>query len=381
MTKIKANWFGVIKTLGWLVVTSLLGACGYVPTNGFNGVVVAGGPVLGASVQMFPITPQGTLGTSLCSATTDSNGIFACAKTTGLAGPLMVTATGGNYTDLVSNRFVSLGTQSLSAIIQTVTTGAQSIAVTSLTDLSTSWAQQLLGQNAVVATAVTLSDSNLKLALGWPTQTRLEEITPTAIVPGMQTDFSNADANGHYALLAALSQLASTSGLNSAQLEAALAADFSDGIFDGKDSKGAPVNEGTVAGFSSLTSALTTYLASDINPGFTSTNLPAFTAMVSAPPIPLEPYNVLTPTFGTSVVISWNSAIGATSYLVNISTDPQCSTPGTLSYTPTTTSVALDPSLLIHGSTYYVCMLAQQGSQLEEPTNSAGGTNFSFVYP
>jgi LVIVD repeat len=220
------------------------------------GPTVAGlvykGPEGGATVNVYPVQSDGSNGISLGTTTTDGSGIFSVTLNSTPSGAIRITATGGTYTSESDGSAVT-GTSSISALVDSASSGVSGIVITPVSEFINSYATGLMkagtaaSESDAHASATSLLDNFYSFTLG----TMPETLTPK---------FAKADITGSpdaFKLGFIISTLALEGHtLNPASpddLIAGLSADISDGIWDGL-ADGVPIPFATAK--SSLSSAI-----------------------------------------------------------------------------------------------------------------------------
>ena len=219
-------------------------AGGSTPTNFVvTGPVLAGsvykGASAGSTVTAYEVNADGSSGTAIGSSTTDSNGNFSVALTALPPGALRLTASGGSYSSEFDASTVT-GTSPISALIDTVTGSMSGIEITPASEFVNSYAAGLLSSKAV-SSEVTAHAQASKLIGGYI------GLSSTAVIESLAPVFDMADitANPDAFTLGLYIGALATEGhvavpASPDDLIAALSADISDGVFDGKQA-GTPV--------------------------------------------------------------------------------------------------------------------------------------------
>lgn len=271
--------FARIRILGAVLVTlQLAAACG-----GGGDTVVAGvgsggtgflagavtkGPVGGTTVIAYGIA-AGQAGAQVGSATTDANGKFSMSIGS-YTGPVMLQASGGNYTDEASGTTMSMAQGDvMSVAIPTVAAGATTsgIQVTPVTAMAQAIAKQMPGgmTDANIAAANTAMGSYFSV-------TDIVHVQPmNPLVSGSGAGASQ-DSQNYGMTLAAMSKYAQTQGMStSSAMVTALMNDAADGVMDGKAGS-VPVPMGGMMGSAMLPPAAgTTGMGVAMNDFMTST--------------------------------------------------------------------------------------------------------------
>lgn len=235
--------FSRIRILGAVLVTlQVAAACG----GGGGDTVVAGvgsggtgfisgavtkGPVGSTTVIAYGIA-NGQAGAQVGSATTDVNGNFSMSIGT-YAGPVMLQATGGTFTDEATGTTMTMAQGDvMSVVIPPVAAGASTsgIQITPLTAMAQAIAKQTAGgmTDANIAAANTAMGSYFAVA----DIVHVQPMNP--LVPGSGASASQ-DAQNYGMTLAAMSKYAQTVGMSySSAMVTAFMNDAADGIMDGK---------------------------------------------------------------------------------------------------------------------------------------------------
>ncbi|HUJ18005.1 MAG TPA: hypothetical protein VL197_08425, partial [Nitrospirota bacterium] len=387
----KKQAFVIIGTLLSLTLLSCGGGggggVGFISGGGGNSSAtvitghVADGFVAGATVTAYQVNANGTQGAQIGSPVqTDQSGNYSLNLGT-YTGPVLITSTGGTYIDTVTGTTIDLTNSPL--ILSTIVSNASGTNVTAeinpLTTMSANVALTLVGRGTPVATAADAANTTIQNYFGLPSSilnTALLNLTTVGCMTGANQ--SSADAS---AILAGISQLASTNGVSSLDLVQALIQDVtSDGLFDGLAS-GATLSvlltsgtgtiplstmEGTA--LTGLADAITTFMTSSTSnicgasvdsgviSALSSTNI--FTT-------PAAPTGVTATPKGGSVIISWNTVTSATSYNIYMATSTGVTAtstqlPGYGSILKVTSPYAVSTGLT--GLTYYFVVTAVSGT-------------------
>jgi len=217
---------------GAAVAAAAAGAGGSSILNGF----AAKGPIASGRVLAYILNPDGTKGDMLALGMTGQNGEFNLSFIEEYEGCIYLEVVSGTYTDEATGASVDLqatGT-TLAALISDYDSedGLSGISITPLTTMAAAFAISELAvyggdpsdaaasSNAQVATYFGLDD-----IIGTPPPDLTDEENP---YQGGVNDAAEASL-----IAAGLCQIASDSGVTAVELADALAADFSDGVFDG----------------------------------------------------------------------------------------------------------------------------------------------------
>ncbi len=196
------------------------------------GVVYKGASV-GSTVTAYEVNADGSNGTAIGTATTASDGTFSLTLTALPPGALRLTATGGSYPSELDASTIT-GTSSVSALFDTVTGNLSGISITPASELVSSYTAGLLAAKTVTdePTAHKEAAGLIGGYLGLSKAAVIEVLVPVFD----KTDITaNPDAFALGLYIGALATQGSTVVPGSPDdLIAALSADISDGVFDGK---------------------------------------------------------------------------------------------------------------------------------------------------
>jgi hypothetical protein len=270
--------FSRIRILGAVLVTlQLAAACGGGSDTASAGVGSGGTGFLSGAVTKGPVGSTtviaygiagGQAGAQVGSASTDANGNFSM-PIGNYAGPLMLQANGGTYTDEATGTTMSMAQGDvMSVAIPTVAAGATTsgIQVTPVTAMAQAIAKQMAGgmTDANIAAANTAIGSYFSVT----DIVHVQPMNPLAQGSGAS---ASQDAQNYGMTLAAMSKYAQTQGMSySSAMVTALMNDAADGIMDGKAGS-APVTMGGMMGSMMLPSAAgTTGMAAAMSAFMTS---------------------------------------------------------------------------------------------------------------
>ncbi len=203
-------------------------------SNSMSGSVFMS-PVTGGTVSCFALNPDGSTGSMMASAMTDSSGGFSMTMPSGFSGPVMLVCSGGQYAEEYGGGSVTLGGDALLCGVPSYTGGMMKVAMTPMTTLACQ-----LAQNAGGYTPQNLSNANAAMSaycgLDVMSTMPMNTMQPMGMMMGGQsgTDYG--------LLMGAMSEMASTMGMNSAQLMTMGMDDLSDGDFDGMGMSGQVMN-------------------------------------------------------------------------------------------------------------------------------------------
>jgi hypothetical protein len=241
------------------------------PTAGSVSGAVVKGPVSGAAVAAFAIT-DGTMGGQVGGGTTDSMGTFRISIGD-YAGPLMLQASGGTYTDEATGTVMAMQTGDVMAsAIPSVAAGAATtgIQITPLTSMAHARVHHMAGG----ITAANISAANNAIGAYFSVNDILTTVPMNPTVTGSGAGASQ-DARNYGMANAAMSQYALSLGMpHSSGIVTAMMDDASDGLLDGKMGT-APITMGggmmsgtmmqATAGTAGLAAAMTAFVGSAAN--------------------------------------------------------------------------------------------------------------------
>lgn len=256
-----------------LLAATLLNGCGgnddpapaAAGAGGPGGNTIAGsvvkGPVSGSTVTAYPLNADGTLGAAIGSATTGADGTYALTLTTAPTGAVVLVASLGTYVSESDGSTVTKASDLLAIVPSVPATGVSGLVITPLSDMLVARARALVAAGSSLTAALADAEALVTSTYGIVTPS-LETLAP-------RFDKASLGMPG-YTLGLVLGSLDTCDkllpvGLRGA-LFAALSADFSDGVFDGKKA-GVPVALGagtlaSTAGTSDFLSCVAGYAAS-----------------------------------------------------------------------------------------------------------------------
>jgi len=308
------------------------------------GPVLAGtvfkGPVNGATVTAYAVGTDGSSGATLGSGVTDSSGNFTMNLTAIPSGSVRVTATGGTYVSEEDGSTVT-STSSISGLLDSVPiAGMSGISITAASDFVNSLtvgavkgltpalrlrrAARRTVRSAATPSSLTSAHANSNAALsafyGLSTGLTLE-----TLIPKFDKSDINSDAFKFGLVIGTLTQEGKLDAATSPDdIVAALSADISDGLFDGKVA-GTPVTIGKsatplpfTAGTTDFLNDLSTYISTGIavtSAGIVPSDVSTDTAAISTG-ISLSPYTpaAVGLTAGSSGAIG-TASFGGSQYL------------------------------------------------------------------
>ena len=239
---------------------------------------VAISPISGALVTAYSLNPDGTVGASLGTTSSKADGSYSLTMSPAPAGPFVVYAVGGSYTDEVTGASVNLlGSPELSAVAPA---SATQVAITALTNMASARATTLAAAGMSLETAV--STSNIGVEQQYQLLDTLGTL-PVAANNATAIETSVIEQRNYGLVLAGIMQEAQTLNVRAIDLANALAADATDGTLDGMD-PGTPIVIPTIdggsvtmpagAGTSLLQAAMNQFIASPNNAtGVTAENI------------------------------------------------------------------------------------------------------------
>jgi hypothetical protein len=228
-----------------------------------TGAVIVG-PVNNALVEIFEVDVKGVNGAKLGSGNTAADGVYSIVLSRAVAAGLglRAVATGGTYVSEADTKAAAKALGRLETLIAApAATGTITMHVTALTHFASTFAAQIAStQPKTLAVAIAEAELALKKWVSVDTGTGL-----SGLLPGF-TGSATDSAKVYGLVLGALEELAKNLGKNPVDIYAALACDFSDGIFDGKNAAG-PCTIGTgtaldTLGTTELIRAINTYIVS-----------------------------------------------------------------------------------------------------------------------
>lgn len=259
--------------------TLVLGACGdggssggtAAGTNGTLSGTVVKGPVSGATVAAFAIS-GGTMGAQVGGGTTDSAGNFTIAVGD-YAGPLMLQASGGTYTDEATGTPMTMQPGDVMACaIPSFAAGATTtgIQVTPLTSMAHARVHHMTG--GITAASITAANAAVG---GYFSVSDILHVAPMNPMVSGSASGATQDARNYGMAMAAMSQYAMILGMTaSSGMVTAMMDDASDGVMDGmmgatSISMGGGMMGGTMmqagAGTSGLSAAMAAFIESSMN--------------------------------------------------------------------------------------------------------------------
>jgi hypothetical protein len=266
-----------IRMTGALLMTVLLAACGGGGTSldgvgsGGTGIVsgvVEKGPVGSATVTAFGIV-GGQVGARLGTTTTDANGNFTLPVGS-YAGPLMLQASGGSYTDEATGTTMTMAPgDAMTAVMATIAAGSTNsgVHVTPVTAMAQAMASHMSGG----MTDANIGAANAAMGSYFLVSDILHVQPMNPLVAGSGTG-AGEDAQNYGMTLAAMSTYARTQGMSfSSAMVTAMMNDASDAVMDGKAGGSAVQMGGMTGGMMMSPIAGTSGLAAAMNAFMNST--------------------------------------------------------------------------------------------------------------
>jgi hypothetical protein len=204
-----------------------------------GGIVFKSG-VTGATVTFTAVNADGSNGATVATCQTDANGNFTCTLSPLPAGEVRACAAGGTYTSEFDGSTITSDSQICALIDQVPGTGLTGLAITPVSDFINSLAVGDLtsGKAATLAAAHAAATAQLDAFYGITVGVQPETLTPkfgAADITGSPDAFKLGAVLSSYTL-----EGETLSPADPDALIAALSADISDGVWDGKSS-GTPI--------------------------------------------------------------------------------------------------------------------------------------------
>ena len=252
--------------------------------------------VNGGTITAYLVNTDGTPGAAVGTATTASDGTFSLTATlpSGTSPPvdLILSSGGGSYPSEanISTTVTNPAGNGLSALVPQVSaTGSSAIVISPLTTLVVSRVQGIIaggsGGSSTPATAAPTADSAIKAAFGFSSS------APALYTLAPDFTATSGDAAVLAVVLGALEEEALSQGQPPTSIITALAADYYDGVPDGKGKGGSavtyPGSSSSIPptlGSSLFLSGASTYLANSASPPAgvtTASSAVAFAASVA----------------------------------------------------------------------------------------------------
>ena len=230
---------------------------------------VVKGPVAGAVVKVYALTPKGGKGSKLKAVTADANGYFKVNLNPTPTSPFLIEATGGSFVDEATGETISMTSQDI--LTAAVKAGTKIAVVTPLTHMATVRARAMAKAGIPLKAAINAAYAGLARQYDL---INIGNVIPVAASDEEAIKTASFDQRNYGLVLAGLSQEAHDLNVRIMDLIAALAEDLSDGIFDGMKSStpitvptigGDPIPLPANAGTSDLQSAINSFAASAMN--------------------------------------------------------------------------------------------------------------------
>jgi len=230
---------------------------------------VVKGPVAGASVKFYALTPKGGKGVKLKAVMADANGYFRAKLDPAPTSPFLIEATGGSFVDEVTGETVSMTYPDI--LTAAVKPGTKIAMVTPLTHLAAVRARAMAKAGVPIKAAISAAYAGVARQYDL---INIGTIIPVAADDEEAIKIASLDQRNYGLVLAGLSQEAHDLNVRTMDLIAALAEDLSDGSFDGMKGSmpitvptigGDPIPLPATAGTSDLQSAINSFAASAMN--------------------------------------------------------------------------------------------------------------------
>jgi hypothetical protein len=202
-----------------------------------TGPVLAGvvykGASAGSTVTAYELNADGSDGTAIGTASTGPDGSFSLGLTALPPGAVRLTATGGTYASEFDASTIT-GTSGVSALLDTATASVSGISITPASEFVSSYAGGLLSAKTVTdePTAHKEAAGLIGGYLGLSSAAVIETLTPVFDKPDITADPDGFTLGLFVGALATEGKSAVPTSPD--DLIAALSADISDGVFDGK---------------------------------------------------------------------------------------------------------------------------------------------------
>ncbi|QHN05126.1 hypothetical protein FTO74_18565 [Granulicella sp. WH15] len=201
-------------------------------TASISGLVYKGASV-GSTVTAYAVNSDGTNGSAIGSAKTDADGKFTIALSSTPTGAVRVTAAGGNYVSEFDGTTIT-GTSNVSAILDSIGGSVTGLVITPASDFINSYTAGQLSSKKTTSevTAHSTAEALIRSYVGLSSKAVIESLVPVFDKPSIT---SNPDGFTLGLFIGALAALGHTDVPSSPDdIIAALSADISDGVFDGK---------------------------------------------------------------------------------------------------------------------------------------------------
>jgi len=249
------------RAIGARVALMLLASCARTPAPYLSYVKVTAGPISDATVNIFALNPNGSMGAKIAGPlTTDLNGYaFLIPAVPPPTSPFIIVATGGTIADEATGSSVTLGPNDVLQAIPPVgaglvptsplIAGSVSYAVTPLTNAAAARVLAVASGPQAISTVTGLENTIRAAASGIAGQFGLADINavmpddptvPAVLPPNDVGPVAQLTGRQYGIVLAGLSQLAHDLNVAPQNLYRALAQDAADGTIDGED-PGTPI--------------------------------------------------------------------------------------------------------------------------------------------
>jgi hypothetical protein len=225
----------LVLAAGAALMLSSCGGSGGGGGTGVNGTIsgtAIKGPVNGATVTAFAINSNGTMGSMIGSAVTDSTGNFSMS-TGSHSGPVMLQMSGGSYKDEASGNIMTMHAGDImTTVIPAMVSGGTmtGIQVTPLTSMAQVMAQQMAG----FMTAANIMAANDAVGSYFLVNDILHTMPMDPTIAGSGAGATKDEKNYGMAI-AGMSQEAKDLGMpQSSGMVSAMMQDASDGVMNGK---------------------------------------------------------------------------------------------------------------------------------------------------
>jgi len=193
------------------------------------------GPISAAAVIALAVNADGSEGQTIAQTTTDAEGNFSLTVPPS-PNPIELVVTGGNYVEESGKATVQVGSQKLHAFVVSAQ-GKIDTGVDSVTEMVYRRAKGLVaeGKSADISIAIQTAMNETASATG------LADVSVSADDPNRPQD-PDGSAGKKALFLCGISKQAVSNGRTSLDESLALAQDFEDGKFDGKDDSNATIS-------------------------------------------------------------------------------------------------------------------------------------------
>ncbi len=263
----------MVAAIVGIVAVSLFGCSGNNGTGQVRSGTIMGtavkGPISNGTVTAYAIV-NGTQGTAIASATTDSRGQFSIDTGT-YTGPLMVVVSGGTYTDEATGVMTTMAPGAVMSTVITSATGTMTsgIQITPLTSMAQAMMQNMVGG----MTGTNIAAANAAVGDYFMVNDIVHTMPMNPLISGSSTT-ATQDMRNYGMAIAAVSQYAAGIGMtNSSTIISAMMEDASDGVMNGMMGTNqismVSMGSGTMmqsgAGTNGLATAMTQFAGSPMN--------------------------------------------------------------------------------------------------------------------